>query len=430
MFERLDKPARTFCRVRMAANPSTSGSQFTDPRTDQPHKKRWFATARVKSSVWSGVCVSFMSPAFPRSTWAFFRSPVARLPIFASALRLFRPPVPLAGCLTQCAGGAAPILAAAESHEPDGTSFAVPSNGGRNRGLQRRWDCGLLMGAARGPGRLLLLPGGSMARGLSPTEYEHLLRSPNVRNVTTQLGQTMYLHCVVDSASDRMQHHTSPSGVENVPVTSTPTGILPLTGLGVLSSRSRTPRALCPGVVSASVVCRASAEENKNAVAGHEHALFMALFATRQFSFAATKLFGAEQGEGRDTGPSRAPTAMAPAAQAGVEILEQMREPSFCLLAVPKSARLDVTGATTETRPKLAAAPASSGVPPPPSRQSTLKLRRPGDWRRRRSENVNPNKAAMCRRTRAWRCRDCREIKEENRRSARRRNVVMAENVK
>lgn len=43
-----------------------------------------------------------------------------------------------------------------------------------------------------------------MARGLSPTEYEHLLRSPNVRNVTTQLGQTMYLHCVVDSASDRM----------------------------------------------------------------------------------------------------------------------------------------------------------------------------------------------------------------------------------
>ncbi|XP_077514575.1 basigin-like isoform X1 [Amblyomma americanum] len=56
----------------------------------------------------------------------------------------------------------------------------------------------------RGPGRLLLLPGGSMARGLSPVEYEHLLRSPNVRNVTTQLGQTMYLHCVVDSASDRM----------------------------------------------------------------------------------------------------------------------------------------------------------------------------------------------------------------------------------
>lgn len=44
-----------------------------------------------------------------------------------------------------------------------------------------------------------------MARGLSPTEYEHLLRSPNVRNVTTQLGQTMYLHCVVDSASDRMK---------------------------------------------------------------------------------------------------------------------------------------------------------------------------------------------------------------------------------
>ncbi|XP_054933235.2 uncharacterized protein [Dermacentor andersoni] len=57
---------------------------------------------------------------------------------------------------------------------------------------------------ARGPGRLLLLPGGSMARGLSPDEYDHLLRSPNVRNVTTQLGQTMYLHCVVDSASDRM----------------------------------------------------------------------------------------------------------------------------------------------------------------------------------------------------------------------------------
>ncbi|KAL1417069.1 hypothetical protein MTO96_027262 [Rhipicephalus appendiculatus] len=60
---------------------------------------------------------------------------------------------------------------------------------------------------ARGPGRLLLLPGGSMARGLSPAEYDHLLRSPNVRNVTTQLGQTMYLHCIVDSASDRMKAH-------------------------------------------------------------------------------------------------------------------------------------------------------------------------------------------------------------------------------
>lgn len=60
-------------------------------------------------------------------------------------------------------------------------------------------------GQSRAPGRLLLLPGGSLARGLSPGEYEHLLKSPNVRNVTTQLGQTVYLHCVVDSAADRMK---------------------------------------------------------------------------------------------------------------------------------------------------------------------------------------------------------------------------------
>ncbi|CAN7988764.1 unnamed protein product, partial [Ixodes hexagonus] len=63
---------------------------------------------------------------------------------------------------------------------------------------------GPVPGRGRAPGRLLVLPGGSLARGLSPGEYEHLLKSPNVRNFTTQLGQTVYLHCVVDSAADRM----------------------------------------------------------------------------------------------------------------------------------------------------------------------------------------------------------------------------------
>ncbi|XP_040356445.2 uncharacterized protein LOC115318512 [Ixodes scapularis] len=58
--------------------------------------------------------------------------------------------------------------------------------------------------SSRAPSQTLLLPSGSLARGLSPGEYEHLLTSPDVRNVTTQLGQTVYLHCVMDSVADRM----------------------------------------------------------------------------------------------------------------------------------------------------------------------------------------------------------------------------------
>ncbi|KAL3190601.1 hypothetical protein MRX96_019444 [Rhipicephalus microplus] len=97
---------------------------------------------------------------------------------------------------------------------PDVTNIQLPAaageaqndGGGRGRNSLPTGQQPISHGA-RGPGRLLLLPGGSMARGLSPAEYDHLLRSPNVRNVTTQLGQTMYLHCIVDSASDRMKAH-------------------------------------------------------------------------------------------------------------------------------------------------------------------------------------------------------------------------------
>ncbi|XP_077556111.1 basigin-like [Haemaphysalis longicornis] len=106
------------------------------------------------------------------------------------------------------AGGSSPLLEDRSTWLPAHKSPAAGGSGSR-KGSEQQLELPpaprSAQGAARGPGRLLLLPGGSMARGLSPTEYEHLLRSPNVRNVTTQLGQTMYLHCVVDSASDRMK---------------------------------------------------------------------------------------------------------------------------------------------------------------------------------------------------------------------------------
>lgn len=42
--------------------------------------------------------------------------------------------------------------------------------------------------SSRAPGRLLLLPGGSLARGLSPDELQPLTNSPDVRSVNPAAG--------------------------------------------------------------------------------------------------------------------------------------------------------------------------------------------------------------------------------------------------
>ncbi|XP_064474986.1 cell adhesion molecule 4-like isoform X2 [Ornithodoros turicata] len=49
------------------------------------------------------------------------------------------------------------------------------------------------------------IPPSHLVRDLSPSEYENLMKSPHVRNVTTQLGETIYLHCLVDQVADRMK---------------------------------------------------------------------------------------------------------------------------------------------------------------------------------------------------------------------------------